>query len=110
MNAPLWWLGTLGLVAIEASYVPQIVRLWRRKQAQDVSLLFPALNLAGRLAVVAYALARDESVFVWGFVVGSLLRATLLGQVLLYRWGDAPARRGVEWEIAPATLPVRSGT
>ena len=89
-------LGSVGFLAIEGSYVPQIVRLFRTKRAEDVSILFPALNLLGRLFALSYAVSKGEDVFVVGLTVGVLLRVTLLLQVLWYRrlrgWGvRAPA-------------------
>ncbi|HEY4221356.1 MAG TPA: PQ-loop repeat-containing protein [Myxococcota bacterium] len=80
-------LGTLGMVAIEASYLPQIVRLARRKRSADVSILFPALNACGRMLAVVYAVHEGQSVFVAGFVVGIALRLVLLSQVVWYRVG-----------------------
>jgi lipid-A-disaccharide synthase-like uncharacterized protein len=82
---PYWIIGSLAIVVMEASYVPQILRVARRKSAEDVSIFFPALNLVGRVLAVAYALSRGDSVFVLGFLVGAMLRATLLVQVAYYR-------------------------
>jgi uncharacterized protein with PQ loop repeat len=81
----LAWLGALGMLAIELSYVPQIVRLARLKRADEVSLLFPALNLAGRLCALIYSINTGSSVFGIGFFVGASLRLTLLLQVAWYR-------------------------
>jgi lipid-A-disaccharide synthase-like uncharacterized protein len=93
MTSPWWFLGTAGLVAIEGSYLPQILRLHRLKRADDVSLFFPALNLAGRLLALSYALITQEHVFTVGLIVGVVLRATLLGQVVRYRYGRQAIRR-----------------
>jgi|SRR5580692_2590855 lipid-A-disaccharide synthase-like uncharacterized protein len=79
-------LGTVAMLCIEGSYVPQIVRLFRLKHADDVSVFFPALNLFGRGLAVIYSLRQDQPVFVLGFALGMLLRAILLSQVLYYRW------------------------
>lgn len=84
MNS-FWLLGAIGLIAIEGSYFPQILRLYRLKRAEEVSLLFPALNLLGRLLAMSYAVLTSEHVFSAGLVVGILLRGTLLLQVLWYR-------------------------
>jgi len=84
MNS-FWLLGVLGLIAIEGSYFPQILRLYRLKRAEEVSLLFPALNLVGRLLAMTYAVLTQEHVFSAGLIVGILLRGTLLLQVLWYR-------------------------
>jgi uncharacterized protein with PQ loop repeat len=79
------WLGTAGIIGMEASYVPQIVRLFRMKHADELSLLFPGLNLAGRLLALTYSVLTDEHVFTVGFLIGSLLRLTLLLQIAFYR-------------------------
>ncbi len=80
----------LGMVAIEASYVPQILRLQRVKEATEVSVLFPALNLFGRLCAVAYAVHLQDTVLAVGFLVGIFLRATFFAQVVAY---TPPAER-----------------
>ncbi len=82
------WLGTAGILAIEGSYFPQIARLYRLKRAEEVSLFFPALNLVGRLLALAYSMATSEHVFTIGFLVGAVLRLTLLLQVAWYRRGE----------------------
>jgi lipid-A-disaccharide synthase-like uncharacterized protein len=89
------WIGTAGILAIEGSYLPQIVRLFRLKRAEEISLLFPALNLAGRLLALTYSLLRADQVFTLGFLFGAMLRLTLLLQVAWYRRlanGAAPIR------------------
>jgi lipid-A-disaccharide synthase-like uncharacterized protein len=79
-------LGTVAILCIEGSYVPQIVRLFRLKHAEDVSVFFPSLNLFGRGLAVVYSLGQHQTVFVAGFALGMLLRAILLTQVVYYRW------------------------
>lgn len=81
------------MITLEVSYLPQILRLVRRRSADDVSIFFPALNLAGRLLALAYSIHRGDSVFVTGFVVGALLRGTLLCQVAYYRGWLGSLRR-----------------
>jgi lipid-A-disaccharide synthase-like uncharacterized protein len=88
---PYWMIGSLAIVAMEASYLPQIYRLARRRTADDVSVVFPAMNVLGRLLAVAYALTRGDSVFVFGFMIGIALRGTLLVQVAYYRHYLRPA-------------------
>jgi lipid-A-disaccharide synthase-like uncharacterized protein len=88
-------LGTVAILCIEGSYVPQIVRLFRIKHAEDVSVFFPSLNLFGRGLAVIYSFAQHQPVFVMGFMLGMLLRAILLSQVVYYRWQHRrPARLG----------------
>ena len=98
--------GLLGMVAIEASYLPQLWRLYRVKQAEEVSVAFPALNLVGRLLAFSFSLATHQNVFVAGFALGILLRGTLLAQVIWYRWlrakfaARAPAGMAPVWRRA----------
>lgn len=83
----LWTLlGTAGIWCIELSYLPQIARLHRRKDAEDISLFFPGLNMLGRLMAMLYAMHISEQVFAFGFMVGLIMRGTLLTQVIYYRW------------------------
>jgi uncharacterized protein with PQ loop repeat len=85
MTFSIAWIGTAGIVAIESSYLPQILRLFRLKRAEEISLFFPALNFAGRILALTYSLLTRDSVFTFGFLFGAMLRLTLLLQVLWYR-------------------------
>jgi lipid-A-disaccharide synthase-like uncharacterized protein len=104
MDGTVALVGLLGLFVVEGSYVPQIVRLHRLKRADDVSALFPGMNVLGRLLALAYSLAIGQPVFVVGFLVGALTRSTLLLQVVWYRWG----RPAVAARIRPAPAEARS--
>jgi uncharacterized protein with PQ loop repeat len=88
------WIGTAGIVAIEGSYFPQIVRLFRLKRADEISVFFPGLNLAGRLLALTYSILVHDQVFVLGFLFGALLRLTLLTQVAWYRYVASRAKAG----------------
>ena len=86
---PVTWIGSVGILAIECSYIPQIARLFRLKRAEELSLFFPGLNLAGRLFALTYSVLTKDQVFTVGFLVGALLRLTLLLQVAWYRRVEA---------------------
>ena len=79
------WAGIIGFWLIEGSYLPQIQLLYRLKEAEEFSLLFPSANLIGRVLALIYAFSRHESVFVLGFALGIVLRLILLSQVVWYR-------------------------
>jgi len=56
------------------------------------------LNLGGRLLALSYSLAQHDHVFTVGFLVGALLRLTLLLQAVWYRretWLGPLSRRQV---------------
>ncbi len=73
------------MLAIEISYLPQLLRLHRRKRADDISLFFPAMNLLGRLMAMTFALSTGAEVLGVGFLLGAVVRAIFLCQVVAYR-------------------------
>jgi hypothetical protein len=79
-------LGTLGIVLIEASYFPQLARLYQRKDAGDVATLFPALNVSGRAAALGYAVAIGEPIFSFGLLIGVGVRCAFLIMVVHYKF------------------------
>lgn len=79
-------MGGVGMAFIEASYLTQIVRLSQRKEADDISLMFPGLNLLGRIMAMVSSIFLNSPVFVLGFMVGILLRLTFFLQVVWYRY------------------------
>ena len=78
-------LGTLGLYMVEASYLPQIARLAKLKEADEFSFLFPSLNIIGRLFGLFLAISKHQPTFTWFFIVGIILRTVLMLQVVYYR-------------------------
>ncbi len=94
------WLGTAGIMAMEGSYLPQIFRLFRLKRSEELSLFFPGLNLLGRLFALAYSLITKDHVFTIGFLLGALLRLTLLLQIAWYR------RKQASQSTAAVGVPV----
>lgn len=77
--------GALAMLMIEASYVPQIYKLYRDKNAEDFSIFFPLLNAGGRGLGVLYTGMNGDLVIAMGFVLGIVLRVTLLTQVWYYK-------------------------
>lgn len=114
----------LAMVMIEASYVPQIVRLYRTKKAKDLSTFFPLMNAGGRILGLTYTGFTGEIVLALGFLAGILLRVTLLFQVWYYKrmesleepkdssearwfgWSASPAATGSPQEEKASSLPV----
>src|SRR5258706_13719835 len=70
---------------VECSYLPQLYRLYQRKTADEISVLFPTMNLVGRLLLVGYSLHAGTAVLALGFMFGVLVRAVFLGEVTYYR-------------------------
>jgi uncharacterized protein with PQ loop repeat len=82
---PLKLLSIVGLYVVEASYLPQLWRLYRLKEADEFSFLFPILNTVGRICGVIYSLTTNEASMAAFFITGIVLRCTLLAQVVFYR-------------------------
>ncbi len=69
----------------ELSYVPQLVRVARRRSAEDFSLTVLLANLIARLAALLLAIDQEASLFAAALIVGTVLHATLLLQVAAFR-------------------------
>jgi len=82
----------LGLVAgflIAVGFVPQIIRVWRLKDAQEISLAFNLLNLSGTVLWLVYGLLQNLlSVVVWNGV-NTVVVTLLLAVKLKYGTGRA---------------------
>lgn len=85
----------LGLVAgllISAGFVPQIVRVWKLKDAKEISLTFNVLNLSGTVLWLAYGLIQGLlSVELWNGV-NTVLVSGLLVVKLRYGMGRIPSQ------------------
>ena len=56
------------------------------KEANAISLLFPALSAVGRVLAIAYMVHKGENIFATGICVGVLLRGGFPGLVAYYKW------------------------
>ena len=77
-------LTTVGVLATELSYLPQIILLHKRKKCKSISLSFVVLNILGRICIAITSFHYDPILSV-GFITGSVLRIVLICQVLYYR-------------------------
>jgi|GEM_PF-1071035 len=99
------WLTGLGIWLIEISYIPQLLRLYRIKHADDFSLFFPLFNLAGRSLAFVYTITRGDYVLAWGFLGGIALRSMLLGMVIYYKKNGKALSKAKEDKPAETVLP-----
>jgi MtN3 and saliva related transmembrane protein len=85
----------LGLVAgflIAVGFVPQIVRVWKLRDAQEISLAFNLLNLSGTVLWLGYGLLLNLlAVVIWNGV-NTILLVALLAVKLKYGMGHGPIR------------------
>jgi MtN3 and saliva related transmembrane protein len=85
----------LGLVAgmfVALGYVPQIVRVWRLRSAQEISLSFNLLSLVGSILWLAYGLFLGlMSLIVWNGA-NTVLLILLLTMKLKYGMNHSAPR------------------
>jgi len=65
-------------------YVPQIVKGFRTKKMNDVSLLMPAVLGIGMFLWLVYGVAREDPAIIVANVVGSTLTALLVIMKIAY--------------------------
>lgn len=95
-------IGALAMLCIEASYVPQVVKLYRIKNAEDFSIFFPLLNGTGRVLGLIYTGLNGDIVLAVGFSMGIFLRFMLLVQVWYYKRKKRLERQEAEAsQVAP---------
>ncbi len=78
-------ISTVGFVLIEVSYLPQLIRLYQVKEAHEFSLLYPFLNLCGRIVALAAGIVLKSQGITAGLAIGIVVHLMLLFQVWYYR-------------------------
>lgn len=71
-------------------YLPQIMKGFRTKKLEDVSLLMPAVLGIGMFLWLVYGLAREDPAIIAANVVGSSLTAILVVMKLRYDSSGSP--------------------
>ena len=71
----LGWLVSVVGVATGIAYVPQALRIWKRRSSDDVSILTYALFLGGQLIYLVYGIRIAQ----WPLIVG--MAANIAGSV-----------------------------
>ena len=87
------WIGMVGFWLIEFSYVSQIRKLYIVKEAEEFDLMFPILNVLGRVLALIYSILKKDFVLINGFILGIALRLTLMSQVIWYRYQHRRKKR-----------------
>jgi len=65
-------------------YLPQVVKGFRTKKMEDVSLLMPAVLGFGMFLWLIYGLAREDPAIIVANIVGSSLTALLVTMKIIY--------------------------
>jgi len=74
-DSALAWLVSVVGVATGAAYIPQALRIWKRKSSADVSILSYALFFGGQIIYFVYGVRIHQ----WPLIVG--MAANIAGSV-----------------------------
>lgn len=87
----LWTLlGVLAGALTSSGYIPQIIKGFRTKQMDDVSVLMPGILGAGMLMWLAYGLHKEDIPIILANIAGSTFAFSIVVQKWVYgRRGDA---------------------
>jgi len=87
--APIELLGLVAGFLVSLGLVPQILRVWKLRDAKEISLPFNLLSLGGTILWLTYGLALGlPSVILWNGV-NCVLYVVLLSVKLKYGMGHA---------------------
>jgi MtN3 and saliva related transmembrane protein len=87
----------LGLIAgpfTTVAFVPQVVRTWRLKSANDLSLSMVSLNSAGIFLWLVYGLCVRSLPIIAANLVASILAVTVLVLAIRYREARGNGKTG----------------
>ena len=83
------WVGMLGTALVMVAFVFQIAILVRKRKAGGLSIGSSVLNMTASASLLAYALLRDEPMFI--IIMGFQLAATLVILILNFNYRNRTA-------------------
>ena len=86
----LGWLVSVVGVATGIAYVPQAVRIWRRRSSDDVSIVTYALFLGGQLVYLVYGIRIGQWPLIVGMAANIAGSIAVIGSALRFRIRSAP--------------------
>jgi MtN3 and saliva related transmembrane protein len=76
------WLGIIAGLLTTASFIPQVVRVYRLKSAREISLFFTIIFLVGVLIWIGYGIYFGHlPVILWNAVTAVFIFCLLLGKL-----------------------------
>ncbi len=90
------FINTVGIIAgalVLSAFVPQVIKSYRRKRMEDVSLLLMIMLCVGMSLWVIYGIARRDLVIIGANVSGIALNFILIGMKLKYDRSDRVLQR-----------------
>jgi MtN3 and saliva related transmembrane protein len=72
-------------IATGAAYVPQALRIWKRKSSEDVSIVTYLLFLGGQLVYLLYGIRFRQTPIVIGMAANIAGSLAVIGSALRFR-------------------------
>jgi MtN3 and saliva related transmembrane protein len=84
---PAWFdtLVTILGAAMSCGYYPQAYVIWKHKSAEHISLLTYSIFFIGTSVWTVYGIMKHDPVIIFGFAIGVIGSALVLGLTLYYR-------------------------
>ena len=86
---------TFGFIAAALTtiaFLPQVIKTWRTKKAEDVSIVMLLMFITGLLFWIIYAIKTNALPVLFANIITFMLNLTILTLKLIY--GKQPARAG----------------
>ncbi len=81
MNSNTTAIGFIAAIFTTASFLPQVLKVWRTRSAKDVSLVMYLLFLAGVALWLTYGILIES----WPVILSNLITLILAGAVLVMK-------------------------
>jgi len=78
-------IGYIAAVLTTFSLLPQIIRIWKLKEARDISLFMPLMTSAGSILWLFYGILINETPIIAANAVSLLFSLTVLFITIKYR-------------------------
>lgn len=89
-------LGITGSLIVSVSVIPQIVKTYRTKKTNDLSVLYLGILMTGIVMVTLYSIYVGNLIFIFGNIWSSGSTGILI--VLCYRYRNSEGDRGLPIE------------
>lgn len=91
-DALLAWLVSVVGVATGLAYIPQALRIWKRRSSDDVSILTYVLFLGGQIVYFVYGFRIHQWPLIIGMTANLIGSLAVIGTALKFRAGRGATR------------------
>lgn len=81
----LEFLGFIGIILVTSAYIPQIVKIWKTKNAEGISITAWLTWLVGTVFILIHAFSTKDGVFIVFQTLSFIFVATITLLAIVYR-------------------------